>query len=162
MIILGIDPGSRLMGYGIIEKEGTKLTYLHSGTIDVNDRAMSQKLEEIYSTISKVIEEYKPDLLSIENIFYAKNVQSTIKLAHARAIPILLAQINKIPVYQFTPLEVKQSVVGYGRAEKHQIQEMVKILLKLEKKVQADASDALALAITCSTTASFDKEKHRT
>ncbi len=162
MIILGIDPGSRLMGYGLIQKDGSKLIYLHSGTIDINDMLMSKKLEEIYIIISNIIDEYKPDLLSIESVFYAKNVQSTIKLAHARAIPILIAQINKIPVYQFTPLEVKQSVVGYGRAEKQQVQEMVKILLKLDKKAPADASDALALAITCSTTVQFDKENHRT
>ncbi len=161
MIILGIDPGSRKMGYGLIEKSGNHHQVHQFGVIQMKNELLSIRLQTIYTTLSKMIHFYHPSVLAIENIFYGKNIQSTIKLAHIRSIPILLAQQNNIKSYQFTPLEVKKSVVGYGGADKTQVQEMVKILLKLSEVPPSDAADALALALTYSTTATFQLDCYR-
>jgi crossover junction endodeoxyribonuclease RuvC len=122
---------------------------------------LSVKLEMIYNQINDVINQYKPEVMSIENIFYAKNIQSTIKLAHARSIPILLAKQKNIPIFQFSPLEVKKSVTGYGRADKSQMQDMIRILLKLPEIADPDASDALALAMTYAHLPNFERDKYR-
>lgn len=161
MIILGIDPGSRKMGYGVIEKEGNRHKHITHGIIQMKTDPLSVRLNTIYTTLLDLFKEYTPSVLSIENIFYAKNVQSTIKLAHVRSIPILLAEQHNIKAFQFSPLEVKKSVVGYGRADKQQVQEMIKILLKLPKVPTSDAADALALALTYATTATFQLDQFR-
>jgi len=161
MIILGIDPGSITMGYGLIEKKGNKLIHLENGAVYMKKEPLSVKLEMIYNQLTEVINEYNPEVMSIENIFYAKNIQSTIKLAHARSIPILLARQKEMLIYQFTPLEVKKSVTGYGRADKSQMQDMVKMLLKLPEIADEDASDALALAMTYAHLPNFQRDKHR-
>ncbi len=161
MIILGIDPGSITLGYGLIEKKGNKLTHLENGAVYMKNEPLSVKLEMIYNQLSDVIEQYKPEIMSVENIFYAKNIQSTIKLAHARSIPILLAKQRGLLIYQFTPLEVKKSVSGYGRADKSQMQNMVKMLLKLPEIADPDASDALALAMTYAHLPNFQRDKYR-
>jgi crossover junction endodeoxyribonuclease RuvC len=161
MIILGIDPGSITLGYGLIEKQGNKLTHIENGAVYMKNEPLSVKLEMIYNQIGEIMNIYKPVVMSIENIFYAKNVQSTIKLAHARSIPILLAKQRGLNIYQFTPLEVKKSVTGYGRADKSQMQDMVRILLKLPENADSDASDALALAMTFAHLPVFMRDKHR-
>jgi len=161
MIIMGIDPGSRTLGYGLIEKTGNKLIHIENGAVYMKNELLSVKLEMIYSELFDIMDRYKPQVMSIENIFYAKNIQSTIKLAHARSIPILLARQKKIPVYQFTPLEVKKSVAGYGRADKTQMQNMIRILLKLPENADSDASDALALAMTYAHLPAFEREKYK-
>jgi len=161
MIILGIDPGSITMGYGLIEKKGNKLIHLENGAVYMKNEPLSVKLEMIYNQINDVIEMYKPEVMSIESIFYGKNVQSTIKLAHARSIPILLAKQKSMLIYQFSPLEAKKSVTGYGRANKGQMQDMVKMLLKLPEIADEDASDALALAMTYAHLPNFQRDKHR-
>jgi crossover junction endodeoxyribonuclease RuvC len=161
MIILGIDPGSITLGYGVIEKQGNKLTHLENGAVYMKKEPLSVKLEMIYNQINDVINQYKPEVMSIENIFYAKNIQSTIKLAHARSIPILLAKQKNIPIFQFSPLEVKKSVTGYGRADKSQMQDMIRILLKLPEIADPDASDALALAMTYAHLPNFERDKYR-
>jgi len=160
MRILGIDPGSRTMGYGIIDKNGNKITHVENGAIYMKKELLSVKLKIIYDQLFEVIKRYKPEVVAIENVFYGKNVQSTIKLSHARAIPILLAKIYDLPIYEYTPLEVKKSVVGYGRADKSQIQNMVKLLLNLPEIADEDASDAVAIAITYANTPEFLRKKH--
>jgi len=161
MIIIGIDPGSITLGYGLIEKKGNKLIHLENGAVYMKNELLSIKLEMIYNQLNDIMDEYKPEVMSIENIFYSKNIQSTIKLAHARSIPILLARQKGLQIYQFTPLEVKKSVVGYGRADKQQIQNMVRMLLKLPENADSDASDALALAMTYAHLPNFQRDKYR-
>jgi len=161
MIILGIDPGSITLGYGLIEKNGNKLTHIENGAVYMKKEPLSVKLEMIYTQLNDVIDEYKPEVMSIENIFYAKNIQSTIKLAHARSIPILLAKQKDMLVYQFSPLEVKKSVTGYGRASKFQMQDMIRMLLKLPEIADEDANDALGLAMTFAHLPNFSRDKHR-
>jgi len=162
MIILGIDPGSINMGYGLIEKNGNKLTHVDNGVIHLEKDLISVKLEIIYNKLIEIIKEHKPEIMSIENVFFSKNVQSTVKLSHVRGVAILSAKLSAIPVYQFTPLEVKKAVVGYGGAEKNQIQEMIKIILNLKEKTFTDASDALALAVTYANLPVFQKDEHLT
>ncbi len=160
MIILGIDPGSITLGYGLIEKNGNSLKHIENGAIYMKKELLSKKLKIIYKKLSDIIIMYKPNIMSIENVFYGKNVKATVKLSHARAIAVLLSSLYEIPAYEFSPLEVKKSVVGYGRAEKSQIQNMVRLLLNLPEIADEDASDALALAITYANTSNFSVKNH--
>jgi crossover junction endodeoxyribonuclease RuvC len=155
--ILGIDPGSHVTGYGIIEKEGNYLRHVLHGEIKAKKESLlSTMLISIYQQLSAVISESAPRAISLENIFYGKNVRSLIKQAQVRGVVIFAGAGKGIPVFEYSPLEVKKAVVGYGRAEKRQVQIMVKAILKLPELPQADAADALATAI-CH--ANFLKEK---
>jgi crossover junction endodeoxyribonuclease RuvC len=155
--ILGIDPGSHVTGYGIIEKEGNYLRHVLHGEIKAKKESLlSTMLISIYQQLSAVISESAPRAISLENIFYGKNVRSLIKQAQVRGVVIFAGACKGIPVFEYSPLEVKKAVVGYGRAEKRQVQIMVKAILKLPELPQADAADALATAI-CH--ANFLKEK---
>ena len=157
MRILGIDPGSHVTGYGIIEKEGNYLRHVLHGEIKAKKESLlSTMLISIYQQLSAVISESAPRAISLENIFYGKNVRSLIKQAQVRGVVIFAGACKGIPVFEYSPLEVKKAVVGYGRAEKRQVQIMVKAILKLPELPQADAADALATAI-CH--ANFLKEK---
>ncbi|HBI47189.1 MAG TPA: crossover junction endodeoxyribonuclease RuvC [Smithella sp.] len=157
MRILGIDPGSHVTGYGIIEKEGNYLRHVLHGEIKAKKESLlSTMLISIYQQLSAVISESAPRAISLENIFYGKNVRSLIKQAQVRGVVIFAGAGKGIPVFEYSPLEVKKAVVGYGRAEKRQVQIMVKAILKLPELPQADAADALATAI-CH--ANFLKEK---
>lgn len=148
MRILGIDPGSRITGYGFVEKRGSLLLHLDNGGIFTDTKqSFADRLYTIFSGIKELIEKFSPNAVAIENIFYAKNVKSTIQLAHARGAAMVGTLEKKIPIYEYTPLQVKQSVVGYGRASKEQIQQMVKTMLKLPETTYFDSSDALAVAI---------------
>lgn len=148
MRILGIDPGSHVTGYGVIEKQGSYLRHVLQGEIKPRKNILlSATLIFIYQQLSALIREINPDAIAVENIFYGKNVRSLIKQAHVRGLVIFTGADQNIPVFEYSPLEVKQAVVGYGRAEKRQVQVMVKAILKLPSLPPADAADALATAI---------------
>ena len=145
--ILGIDPGLRVTGFGLIEKTGQKLTYIASGCIRTTDGELPQRLKSIVEGLNEVIAVYRPDQSAVEKVFVNVNPQSTLLLGQARGAAICAAIMQDLPVAEYTALQVKQAVVGKGKAAKEQVQEMVKRLLNLEGNPQADAADALACAI---------------
>ncbi len=148
MIILGVDPGTQITGYGAIETGGNGFTKRGYGEIKMKKGdSPSISLKKIYDNLVEVMKEYKPDVVALEDIFYGKNVKSLIKLGQARGVAILAASHRGIALYEYTPLEVKKAVVGYGRAEKIQVQHMVRAILSLKEPPPSDAADALALAI---------------
>ena len=147
--ILGIDPGSRKTGYGLIEYSGNRTRYLASGCIKLNVKeTLAERLHQLSSELDKLIEEFQPDCGAVEKIFFAKNAQSALTLGHARGVILLKFSERQLVVHEYQALKVKQTVVGVGRADKNQIQHMVKILLNLQNKLQEDEADALAVAIT--------------
>jgi crossover junction endodeoxyribonuclease RuvC len=155
--ILGIDPGSHVTGYGIIEKKGNYLRHVLHGEIKAKkDSLLSIMLNSVYQQLSEVIVQTAPQAIVLENIFYGKNVRSLIKQAQVRGVAIFSGADKGIQIFEYSPLEIKKAVVGYGRAEKRQVQVMVKAILKLPEIPPADAADALATAI-CH--ANFSKEK---
>lgn len=150
MIILGIDPGSVLCGYGVIEKEKSHIRLIEYGVIEAKKKYndFNQRLSEIYSRICQVIERTNPDAAAFESIFFAKNPQSLIKLSHARASAIVSVVNHNIPIAEYSAREVKKAVTGRGAAGKEQVQFMVRTLLAIEETPQFyDATDALAVAI---------------
>ncbi|MGP9420173.1 crossover junction endodeoxyribonuclease RuvC [Pseudomonas reactans] len=147
-IILGIDPGSRVTGYGIIRQTGRQLSYLGSGCIRTVVDDMPTRLKIIYAGVSEIITQFHPDFFAIESVFMAKNPDSALKLGQARGAAIVAAVNQDLPVFEYAARQVKQTVVGTGAAEKSQVQHMVRSLLKLPANPQADAADALAIAIT--------------
>ena len=147
-IILGIDPGSRLTGYGVIRQVGRQISYLGSGCIKTAVDDLPTRLKRIYAGVSEIILQFQPDYFAIEQVFMAKNADSALKLGQARGSAIVAAVNNELPVFEYAARLVKQSVVGTGAADKTQVQHMVKMLLKLPASPQADAADALAIAIT--------------
>jgi crossover junction endodeoxyribonuclease RuvC len=147
-MVLGIDPGSQVTGYGVVEKVGYGLRCIDYGEIKpVKGVALSSCLQTICCGIQEVIRRTEPDALAIENIFYGKNIRSLIKQGHVRGVAILAGAESGVPVYEYSPLEIKKAVVGYGRAEKGQVQMMVRAILKLSELPPPDAADALAVAI---------------
>ncbi len=148
MIVLGIDPGSRITGYGIVQKVGNRLVHIDNGAI-FTDTAIDfpGRLKKIFDGLLEVIAQYHPDEVAVENIFFATNPQSALKLGQARGAAIVAAVHCGLPVAEYSALQVKQAVVGQGKAEKEQVQKMVKALLGLPEIAQPDASDALAVAI---------------
>ncbi len=148
MRILGIDPGSRVTGYGLIEKQGTRLRHMDNGAINTCSSApLPDRLQVIYQELVRVIVAYAPDAMAIEQIFMAKNAQSALKLGHARGAAMLAGVNAGLTVAEYSAIDVKKAVVGYGRADKSQVQQMVRMLLGLPEVAQEDASDALAVAI---------------
>ena len=148
MKILGIDPGSRAAGYGVIEVAGSRLDFICCGVIRVNTRnSFPERLLEIYQGVSEVIADQRPDQVAIEEVFMAKNPSSALKLGHARGVLMLAALQEKIPLGEYSPRQIKQAVAGYGNADKVQVQHMVKVLLRLPSAPQEDAADALAAAL---------------
>jgi crossover junction endodeoxyribonuclease RuvC len=147
--ILGVDPGSGSTGYGLIETDGSRHRAVIYGAIKTNSRRpFHHRLLRIYTELSRILAHEKVDVVAIEDVFYATNVQSALKLGHARGIPLLIAAQKGLPVLEYSPLEIKNAVVGYGRAEKAQVQSMVRMLLGLsEIPTPDDAADALAVAI---------------
>ncbi|MFH1671183.1 MAG: crossover junction endodeoxyribonuclease RuvC [Candidatus Portnoybacteria bacterium] len=151
MIILGIDPGTAITGYGVIESEKNNLKLIDYGCIRT-DKASStaDRLKEIDKQLGQLIKKYQPKKIAVEDIFFFKNLKTAIKVSQARGVILCKAAQSKIPVFEYTPLQVKQSVTSYGRADKTQVQKMVKIILKLEQIPKPDdAADALATAICC-------------
>ncbi|NMB08530.1 MAG: crossover junction endodeoxyribonuclease RuvC [Tissierellia bacterium] len=157
MIILGIDPGLAIVGYGVIEYKGNKYKVIDYGCITTDaDTNHPERLQIIYEELSLLIDKYNPDDVAMEELFFNKNVKTAIKVGQARGVEILAAINKGKDIYEYTPLQIKQSVVGYGRAEKSQVQEMVKLLLNLKKIPKPDdAADALAVAICHSSCLNF-------
>lgn len=149
MLILGIDPGFAITGYGLVDYTGNKLRHVANGVI--NTRAgelFSSRLRTIDSELSEIIDKYDPDAMAIEELFFNNNAKTAIMAAHGRGVALLCCSKAGLPCYEYTPLQVKQNVVGYGRAEKKQVQHMVKVLLNLDNIPKPDdAADALAIAI---------------
>ena len=147
-LILGIDPGSRVTGYGVIRVEGVKQYYVGSGCIRTTDKiSLPEKLEEIFRGVTEIIQTFGPSEIAIEKIFMARNADSALKLGQARGVAIVAGANLGLPVHEYEARKVKQAVVGTGAATKEQVQHMVQRLLSLDGKPQADAADALAIAL---------------
>lgn len=146
-IILGIDPGSRVTGYGVIKQVGTKSYYLASGVIRMTATDMPIRLKGIYQGLSQIIQEFQPTCTAIEQVFMHRNVNSALKLGSARGCAVLAASMQDLPVHEYSPRQIKQAVVGYGGAQKSQVQHMVQAILALNNCPPADAADALAVAL---------------
>ena len=159
MIILGIDPGLADTGYGIIVKDKNNLSLIDYGCITTKPKdAFAKRLGYISAGLEKIIKKHKPKKIAVEEIFFCKNVKTALLVGQARGAIIVTCNSYKIPVYEFTPLEVKQAITGYGKASKFQIQQMVKIILRLHEIPRPDhASDALAIAICCANTIQYIK-----
>jgi crossover junction endodeoxyribonuclease RuvC len=148
MRILGIDPGTRITGYGLIEKQGTRLIHIDNGAIHTRaDDELADRLKIIYDGLCRILSEHRPQAVAVERIFVAKNALSALKLGHARGVAMLAGVNAALPVTEYSAVEVKNAVVGYGKAAKSQVQQMVRVLLNLPEVAQEDASDALAVAI---------------
>lgn len=150
MTVIGIDPGLALMGFGVVESDGYRFKVHDYGVIETKAHIDDgERLLQLWNGLNVLIEKYKPDAISVEELFFNKNVKTAITVAQARGVALLAVKTNGIPLYEYTPLQVKQAVVGYGRAEKTQIQQMVKTILNLREIPKPDdAADALAIAIT--------------
>ena len=151
MRILGIDPGTGRLGFGVIDfAKGKKPKMVDAGVITTPAHTpLETRLLDIFNNLTEIIRELRPDTVSIEKLFFARNITTAISVAEARGVAILVAAQNRLPVYEYTPLQIKQTLTGYGRADKKQVQEMVRIHLALREIPKPDdAADALAAAIT--------------
>lgn len=149
MRVLGIDCGSRITGYGVIDSGGASCVLVECGAIRVKSTdQLGLRLKSIHAGIEDLIQRCRPDAAAFENVFYATNVSSALKLGHVRGVSMVAAAQSNLPIFEYSPLEVKSAVTGYGRAEKSQVQQMVRALLHLQTLPEPyDASDALAVAI---------------
>ena len=145
--ILGIDPGSRLTGFGVIDETATGYKYIASGCLRIKDDDFPLRLKQIFVGISDIVEQYQPTEMAIEQVFMHKNADSALKLGQARGAAICAVQLFDIPVFEYAARQVKQAVVGKGSADKLQVQQMVKILLGITGELQIDASDALGISL---------------
>lgn len=145
--ILGIDPGSRFTGYGLIDTDGSHARYVSSGCVKVAGNSLPEKLGLIFEELGTLIDSYQPHQLAIENVFMHRNADSALKLGQARGAAICAGVTRQLPVSEYAPREIKQAVVGKGGADKQQVQHMVRVLLNLGETPQADAADALAIAL---------------
>lgn len=150
MRILGIDPGTGILGFGVVEVSSKKTQLVDAGVIRTpvkEDDAV--RLETIYHELTDIVVASKPDVMSVEKLFFSRNVTTAMTVSQARGVVLLVARLNSLPIYEYTPMQIKQSVTGYGKADKKQMQEMVRILLQLtEIPKPDDAADALAAALT--------------
>ncbi|MBF0446770.1 MAG: crossover junction endodeoxyribonuclease RuvC [Magnetococcales bacterium] len=148
MRVIGIDPGTVVTGWGIVEFRDRQFVHIANGCVRTKAQtSLPDRLGTIFKTLSQVILDYQPTTASVEEVFVSRNVQSALKLGHARGVAIAALSQAGIPVHEYSALQVKKSIVGYGRAEKNQVQAMVKMLLSLSKTAPEDASDALAAAL---------------
>lgn len=149
MIILGIDPGTAITGFGLINVEGNSFKMIDTGCIYTDAKLkLEHRLEKIYTNVDLLIKKYQPVEMAVEELFFNKNVRTALTVGQARGVVLLAGALNKIPVAGYTPLQVKQGIVGYGRAQKQQVQHMVKTFLNLKTIPRPDdAADALAIAI---------------
>jgi crossover junction endodeoxyribonuclease RuvC len=145
--ILGIDPGSRLTGYGVVEMRGDRAIAVCNGCIRVTDGELAPRLKQIHHAIQQLVDEFQPQEAAIESVFVQRNVDSALKLGQARGSAITAIALNNIPVFEYSPAVIKKSVVGRGNAAKPQVQHMVAAILGLHKALQSDAADALAVAL---------------
>lgn len=153
MRILGIDPGTGIVGFGVIDSDGRNHKLVDAGVVRTPaHQDLELRLVTIYDSLNEIIEANKPKAMVIEKLFFAKNVTTAMSVSHARGVMMLAAAKNDIPIIEYTPLQIKQALTGYGRAEKSQIQEMVRVLLKLKERPKPDdCADALAAALTYAT-----------
>lgn len=152
MRVVGIDPGSRITGYGVVELDGPRVVHIDNGCIRVGGGEFPQRLADIHAGIREVIERHRPapgeDFeMAVEQVFMHRNASSALKLGHARGIALLAGVQNGMPVHEYTPTRIKQAVSGRGHADKEQVQHMVRMLLGLSEALAADAADALAVAL---------------
>lgn len=159
MRIFGIDPGIAIVGYGVIDYVGNNFKVIDYGVITTPSTMSPQRrLKCVYDELTEILKKYNPDAVAIEELFFNKNVKTAIQVGQARGVEILAAMNQNIELFEYTPLQVKQGVVGYGRATKNQVQEMVKMLLNLKEIPKPDdAADALAVAISHAHSGAFDK-----
>ena len=150
MKIIGIDPGTGILGFGVIEVKRNTLSMITAGVITTPAHTpLDERLEDIFDGLTEIIAETKPDVMSIEKLFFAQNVTTAMSVSHARGVAMLTGRKAGLPIAEYTPLEIKQTLTGYGRADKKQMQEMVKVQLGLQSIPKPDdAADALAAAIT--------------
>lgn len=157
MKILGIDPGTGIVGFGVIETTSGSATMIDAGVIRT-DSSLSdnERLKIIYDELNEIIKLNKPEVMAVEKLFFAKNITTAMSVSQARGVIILSGENHNLPIYEYTPLQIKQSITGYGKAEKHQVQQMVKTVLKLKEIPKPDdCADALACALTHSMSAKF-------
>ncbi|MBS1959256.1 MAG: crossover junction endodeoxyribonuclease RuvC [Bdellovibrionales bacterium] len=156
MKILGVDPGSRLLGYGIIEKVGNRMQAVDHGTINLFhkeyknipvDETTPSRLREIYEGLSDVIKKYRPEIMAVEKVFFAKNAVSALKLGQARGVVLVTGALHDLEIFEYSVTEVKSAITGHGRAEKEQVAKMLQLMLGAQRFATVDASDALALAV---------------
>lgn len=148
MRVLGIDPGTQVCGYAVLEADGRQARPLGFGVIRSRDASLPRRLKVIYDGLLEVIQRLKPDVVAVEGVFFGKNVQTALKIGEGRGIALLAAARNDLDVVEYSPAEVKRAVVGHGRAHKSQVQQMVREILRLpELPIPEDAADALAIAI---------------
>ena len=145
--ILGIDPGSRLTGFGVLDCDGDRTTYVASGSVNSADGEFPERLKMIFRSVSEIVAEYRPDVVVVESVFMHKNAGSALKLGHARSAAICATFDLNVSVFEYAPREIKQAVVGTGAATKEQIQHMIRHMLKLDGDPSPDAADALAAAL---------------
>ncbi len=157
MIILGIDPGVAIVGYATLVFKQNKLSVVNYGCIKTPaGKDFSRRILQIYEEVSSLIKKCRPDVLAVESVFFAKNTKTAMKVSESRGVTILAAAQNGLKIKEYTPLQVKQAITGYGKASKDQIQKMVKAVLRLKEIPRPDdVADALAIAITCSQTKEF-------
>ena len=161
-IILGIDPGYGRTGWGVIEKVGGDWQVVAWGCIETSAKdSFVDRLVELYKELQKLIIKYKPTRSGVEELFFAKNVKTAMKVGQARGVILLTLMQAKLPIDEFNPLQIKQALTGYGRAEKGQVERMVQMILSIKEKIRPDdAADALAVALTCGASMKFkDKAK---
>ena len=162
MRILGIDPGSRVTGFGVIETDGDRHQLLYHGVVRPSTKSdLAEKLRRIHDGVLEVVSSHRPDQMVVESLFYAANVKSALTLGHVRGVTLLAGVSCGLPIHEYAPLEVKQAVTGYGRADKQQVQRMVAMLLALDRPPEPhDASDALAIALCHAHQLRFDAKVH--
>lgn len=145
--ILGVDPGSRITGYGVIELEGRRQNYIASGCVRTREGSLPERLKEIFDGLVEITRLYSPDEIAIERVFMHRNADSALKLGQARGAAICACNLHSLSVSEYSPREIKQAVVGRGGASKEQVQHMIRSILSLNDSPQADAADALAVAL---------------
>lgn len=160
MLILGIDPGIAILGFGLVKYEANRFTVIDYGAITTDSGIpMSSRLTIIYNGLVNIIEKYKPDAYAVEELFFNKNIKTALTVGHARGVAVLAGSKSGVQVYEYTPLQVKQALVGYGRADKNQIQQMVKVILNLREIPKPDdVADALAVAICHGNSSNFSEQ----
>ena len=148
-VVLGLDPGTRHFGWGIVRKNGTRLVHIAHGVLDVEDEGeLGDRLVAIEASLVAIIEEHKPEHASIESLFFAKDASAAAKLGHARGVALLVCTRAGLRAFEYAPARVKRTVAGHGRAEKTQVAQMIRVVLGLAEAPKSDAADALAVAVT--------------
>ena len=160
MLVLGVDPGSLVTGYGLLEKKGNQMTCVHHGAItSARHVPFYERIHKIFRSMVEIMEHYRPQEMAIEDVFFAKNVKSALKIGHARGAVLVAAVESDVKIFEYTPMEIKKSVVGYGRATKEQVRSMVQVILGLKTHPGLDTSDALATGICHLNWTRFDRKR---